>query len=109
MDFLAELLIDVQLLLALAAIPLYILSKRTSRSAHGRHETFLSIAVFIFGAAALASIIALYGAGTTDHEAYLLVLLPPVLTSILSALVFWRSVQAAAISRRRQRSPSRAR
>lgn len=104
MDLLDEFLIGIQVLVALASIPLLYLSRRTTRANHSRHESFMAVAIFLLGVAALVTLIAMYGLGTTNHNSFMIAVLLPILPAILCLIVVVRASQANAISRRRNRS-----
>lgn len=103
MDLFDELLIGIQVLVAVTSIPLLFLSRRTSRTKHSRHETLLAVSIFLLALSSAASLAAIYGLGTTSHNSFLLALLIPILPAILCIIVVVRASQAIAISRRRTR------
>ncbi len=101
MDPYAEFLVGLEVVLALAGIPLFLFSKRTSRRDYRTHETYQAIAVFILLLAGIAAVMAMYGAGMTEETLYLQALLPPLLTTVLCSTVVARSGKARLFSRRR--------
>lgn len=103
MDLLAELLLGIEALIALMSIPLFVLSRRTSRTKYARHQAFQSVSIFFLGVASLAALVAVYGLGTSDHVGYLLAVLIPILTFGLCTVVIIRASQANSISHQRRR------
>ncbi|HMV00294.1 MAG TPA: hypothetical protein PKD04_04375 [Rhodocyclaceae bacterium] len=101
MDPFAEILIGLEIVLAIAGIPLYVYSKRTSRRLYKTHETLQAIAVFILFLAGVAAVMAMYGAGSTEQAIFLQALLPPILTIVLCSIVIYRAGRARLFSRRR--------
>ncbi|MBK7899205.1 MAG: hypothetical protein KA603_08260 [Azonexus sp.] len=101
MDPYGEFLVGLEIILALAGIPLYFLSKRTSRRNYRSHETYQAIAIFILLLAGIAAAMAMYGAGMTEDIIFLQALLPPILTIALCTMVVYRASRARLFSRRR--------
>ncbi|MBL8450853.1 MAG: hypothetical protein JNM32_13170 [Dechloromonas sp.] len=101
MDPYGEFLVGLEVVLALAGLPLYFQSRRTSRRNYRSHETYQAIAIFILLLAGIAASMAMYGAGMTEDIIFLQALLPPILTIGLCAAVVFRASKARLFSRRR--------
>lgn len=87
-------LIALQLLLLLIALPLLATSLRTSRARRSRHSGFLAIAVLLLILALIGTLLAVAHALESVQMDYALLFTPPAFTVLLCFWVVWRAMSA---------------
>jgi len=89
-----------QLLVLLATLPIFIVSRRTSRGRTSQQRSYLAVAA-VLGLLALLGVLITWPAIVESTDAdYWLVLGPPAVTLVLCLLIVRRSLEAGPASKR---------
>lgn len=89
------LLIGLQLLLLMAALPLLATSLRTSRARRSRHAGFLAIALLLSMLSLIGALLSVANAIEDARVDHAMLFTPPAFTIALCAWVVWRALSSA--------------
>jgi hypothetical protein len=93
-----------QFLLLLPALPLALMSWRTTRALRARHQGMMTLAALLAAGAVLLALLSLSVLAADESVDLLLTFAPPLATLTLCAAVLWRGLSRPA-SRSRRSAP----